>query len=444
MNERIDLINSFLKLIAEISKNDIEIDSNIVYSNLVSFNIESEDITHHIDRLIDVFEKSNNINVVKEKKYSIFSSFKFRKDENNIKIYMSFDKKNIYKSLFELIIFLSENNIIHSTKVFNKLRNDSIVITINSLFEAEKIRKFINNNENIKKNLIKPNPFMYSDNNISFAWDGYLSYNLVLSTWISDYINEVKEFNKYECVSYNDLFKFISNKYELIFEQGEGINSFICNNKIIDLVDLLNYKYITEFIMDILNENIVLKGFSTRIKKIYNVSTSHNEMNYLLSLIKKDNSSVEITLEQREIFDFVYIEEMKKIGEEKTIKLFKTFIKTSNYRLFTRNSNIRNMLIENGLSALVIRKIMYEEMKKALINASRKTIKKYDAIQLGKALFGIKNNDYSAFTNEDNVRNNLRLMVDKDEIDDLISSFINSNNSEEGYWIFIELMNKNK
>lgn len=444
MNERIDLINSFLRLIAEISKNDIEIDSNIVYSNLVSFNIESEDITHHINRLIDIFEKSNNINIVKEKKYSIFSSFKFRKDENNIKIYMSFDKKNIYKNLFELIIFLSENNIIHSTKVFNKLRNDSIVITVNSLFEAEKIRKFINNNENIKKNLITPNPFMYSDNNISFAWDGYLSYNLVLSSWISEYINHVKELNNYDNVNYTELLKFISNKYELIFEHGEGINNFICNNKIIDVVDLLNYKYITEFIIGVLNDNIILKEFSTKTRKVYNVSTSHNEMNHLLSLIKKDNSSVEISLEQREIFDYVYIEEMKILGEEKTIKLFKTFIKTANYRLFTRKSNIRDMLIENGLSPLVIRKIMYEEMKKALINASRKTIKKYDAVQLGKALFGIKNNDYSAFTNEDNVRNNLRLMVDKDEIDDLISSFINSNTCEEGYWIFIELMNKSK
>ena len=84
MNERIDLINSFLRLIAEISKNDIEIDSNIVYSNLVVFNIECEDITHHINRLINIFEKTNNINIIKEKKYSIFSSFKFRKDEINI------------------------------------------------------------------------------------------------------------------------------------------------------------------------------------------------------------------------------------------------------------------------------------------------------------------------------------------------------------------------
>ena len=35
-------------------------------------------------------------------------------------------------------------------------------------------------------------------------------------------------------------------------------------------------------------------------------------------------------------------------------------------------------------------------------------------------------------------------MVSKDEIDDLISFFTKSNNKEESYWLFIELMNKNK
>ena len=101
------------------------------------------------------------------------------------------------------------------------------------------------------------------------------------------------------------------------------------------------------------------------------------------------------------------------------------------------------MLIDNGLTPLVIRKIVLEEMKNALINASIKTMKKYDVVQLGRALFGIKNNDYSAFTNENNVRNNLRIMVSNDEIDDLLNTFIESksNSSEDNYWIFIELIN---
>ena len=102
------------------------------------------------------------------------------------------------------------------------------------------------------------------------------------------------------------------------------------------------------------------------------------------------------------------------------------------------------MLIENGITPLVIRKLVYEEMKNALINASIKTMLKYDVVQLGRALFGIKNNDYSSFTNENNVRNNLRLMVSNDEIDDLLKIFVDneSNSIDDNYWIFIELINK--
>ena len=33
---------------------------------------------------------------------------------------------------------------------------------------------------------------MFTDNYIGYAWDGYLSYNLVLSEWISDYIKDLK------------------------------------------------------------------------------------------------------------------------------------------------------------------------------------------------------------------------------------------------------------
>ena len=49
---RINLIDSFLRLVVEISKNDIAIDFNLVYSNLVTFGIKNEDITHCFDMWI--------------------------------------------------------------------------------------------------------------------------------------------------------------------------------------------------------------------------------------------------------------------------------------------------------------------------------------------------------------------------------------------------------
>ena len=444
MNKRIESMNSFLELITEISKNDIEVDSNLVYSNLVTFNIKNEDISLYIETIIRTFEKIRNINIKKDKNGFKITSFNFKNTENDIKIYIPLDKEHIYRGLSELINFLSQNNIIHSTKVLNKIRNDNIVVTVDGLFDAEKIRKYIDSNEYIKEGLINTNPFMYTDNNISYVWEGYLSYNIVLSNYISEYINEHNKNNNYVVVTYLKLYEYICDRYINVFEKGKNINNFVTYKDIINLpTELLNYKYVTKFVMDILNENILLKEFSNKIKIVQNLSTHKNEINNIKHMLIYDNADIIITPEQREIFDYIYIEESKNIGEEKVIKLFKTFVKTLDYRLFTRKNNIRNMLVENGLTPLVIRKLVYEEMKDALINASIKTMLKYDVVQLGKALFGIKNNDYSSFTNENNVRNNLRLMVNKDEIDDLLKTFVDDEKStcDDNYWIFIELIN---
>lgn len=445
MTERIKSINSFLELINEISKNDIEIDSNIVYSNLVTYNIKYENISLYIDCLVKTFDKFKNVDIIKQKTGYKITSFKFKKSENNIKIYIPLDKEHIYKGLTDIITFLSQNNIIHSTKVLNKIRNDNIVVTVDGLFDAEKIRKYIESNEYIKEGLINTNPFMYTDGNISYVWEGFLTYNIVISNFICEYINEHNKNNNYVLVTYSKLYEYIYNKYINVFEKGNEINNFITMKNIINLpIELLNYKYITEFIMDTLNENMLLKEFCKRIKNAQNICTHIEEVDRIKQMIIYDNTDISITPEQREIYDYIYIEESKKNGEEKVIKLFKTFIKTLDYRLFTRNNNIRNMLIENGITPIVIRKLVYEEMKNALINASIKTMLKYDVVQLGRALFGIKNNDYSSFTNENNVRNNLRLMVSNDEIDDLLKTFVDDgkNSSDDNYWIFIELINK--
>lgn len=445
MNERIKSINSFLELINEISRNDIEVDSNLVYSNLVTYNVKHENISLYLECLIKTFDKFKNINIIKEKNGFKISSFKFKNSENSIKIYISLDKEHIYNGLTDIITFLSQNNIIHSTKVLNNIRNDNIVVTVDGLFDAEKIRKYIEGNDYIKEGLINTNPFMYTDGNISYVWDGFLTYNIVLSNYISEFINEHNKNNNYVLVTHSKLYEYIYNKYINVFENGIGINDFISTKNIIDLpIELLNYKYITEFILDTLNENMLLKEFCNKIKNTQNICNHIDEISKIKNMIIYDNTDINVTPEQREIYDYIYIEHSKKIGEEKVIKLFKTFIKTLDYRLFTRNNNIRNMLIENGITPLVIRKLLYEEMKNALINASIKTMLKYDVVQLGRALFGIKNNDYSSFTNENNVRNNLRLMVSNDEIDELLKSFVDneSNSTDDNYWIFIELINK--
>ena len=315
--DRINLVNTFLKLILEISKNDIEIDSNIVYSNLSTFNLEKKDTTYYYETWINNFEKFKNLNIIKHKSYIEFSSFNFNNNDKKIKLYIPFNKKDIYKAVNELIKLLTQNNINHLTKVFNSVRNDNVIVIVDDLFTAEKIRKFVNSNENIKDSLLSGNPFMFTDGNISYAWDGYLSYNLVLSEWISDYINELKDSSKQIFIGYNDFLRYLKTKYKNIFEEGIGINDFISTRNFVNIpLELLNYKYITNIIIESLNPNSSLKDFCNIVKNI-----NLEEVKEIKTLIYKDNKNIEETKEQREIFDYVYIELSKKIKEEDTLSL---------------------------------------------------------------------------------------------------------------------------
>lgn len=432
MNYEIDL---FLSFIAEISKNEIVIDENIVYSNLVTFNLTTIDISHYLDLIINDTNKINSIKIIKEDNYIKLEAYKFKYTKNDIKLYIPLNKDYI-RNVVDLITFLKDNNILFSIKILNSIRNDNVVLTLNNLLDSEKVRKYVNSNQLLIKNLINTNPFMYKDN-ISFSFDGVLVYNKVLSSLISEYINKCISLKKIDLVSGIDFYNYLVNKNNTLYS---NINTLIYENKFISIpTEIFNYKFILEMIISILENKVSLKDFSDRVKS-FNID-SKNELDKIKLLIKNDKSDVVITPLQKETFDYVYLVYSKN-NSENAIKIFKYFNKIYDYRIFTRGNNIRNMIIDSGLTPIVIKKLLFEEMKSALINASIETMLKYDVIQLGKALFGIKNNDYSAFTNHNNARNNLRVMVSKDEIDELLSNVLLKDIKDDNYWIFIELVNK--
>lgn len=429
-------IDIFLSFIAEISKNEIVIDENIVYSNLITFNLTTTDISHYLDLIINDINKINSVKIIKNSNYIKIESYKFKCTKNDIKLYIPINKDYIYKGVVELINYLKNNNIVFSLKVLNSIRNDNAVLILNNLLDAEKIRKYVSSNQFLIKNLINTNPFMFKEN-ISFSFDGVLVYNKVLSNLISEYINNSINLNRLDLISRVDFYSYLVNKYNSLYS---NINNIICENKFVSIpIEVLNYKYILNYIISILDNRVSLKDFADKLK-MFDLD-SKDEINKIKEIIKNDKTDITITSLQKETFDYVYLTYSKN-NSENAINIFKRFNKIYDYRVFTRENNIRNMIIDSGLTPLVIKKLLFEEMKNALINASIETMLKYDVIQLGKALFGIKNNDYSAFTNHNNARNNLRVMVTKDEIDELLSNVLLKDIKDDNYWIFIELVNK--
>lgn len=441
-------INEFLNLINEIAKNGIEIDSNLVYSNLINFNNKKESISHYFEAFKIYFENIKNID------FSISNSF-FNIYSPNLKSLHFFDNKiyipqkrtHIFNSVRDIFKFLAQNNIKHSSVVTSSIREDDIVISVSDFLDIEKIKKFVQSKENVKDGIVSINPFMFHDDYISVAWDGSLSYNYVVSEWISDYINELKLFGRLDCCSLFDFNNYLLRRYKTIFEKGIGINRFIESREFIDVYnDLLCYKYITEELISVLNLSNTLNDFNNKVQLFGNKEKNELEKKKLKALTLNEKIGISITPFQQEVFDYLCIELNKKIGEERTILLFKSFIQTGDYRVFSKENNIRKIMFESKITPFVMNKMMFEEMKMVLINSSLETVSKYDVVQLGRALFGIRNGIYDSFTNSNNSRKSLEIMVRPNEIDDLIKRIIEEDKEgslsiDDCYWIFIDYIN---
>lgn len=440
MEEKTQRINEFLRLIKEIKDNGVLIDSNLVYSNLINIGLEKEPINKYFAYWKEKFSKDKNIHVYNDNYYCHMDSPTIKNDAYNmLKIYIPMNKDNMYNGINSLFDYISESGITHHSKITSETRIDDVVLKVDSIASAEKIRNFINHNDYIKKGLLNTNPFTVIDNGISYTWEGKLSYNLVVSDWISRYINDTDE------VSKDKFLEYICNKYNEIFIDGKDINSFSNEIKNIDGEHgLLNYQKVTEILIMSLN-NISLKDFYIMYQSIINKNKDEEALLNIRKLIEKDkDKNIEINNEDIEVFDYAFIQMSKNENIDAAVSRFKNFVKTGSFLGFTKKNNIRQLMIEN-MSREKIKELMLQEQKQVLTNASLETIKKYDSIQLSKALFSLKHGNYSGFTNENNYRNYLKAFIDKDEIDNVVHRIIVDEgytdiDKNDEYWLYLELI----
>ena len=227
--KNINEIEKFLKLISEISKNGISIDSNLVYSNLIFINCIQKPTVEYFDLWQRHFENAGNMKVFVDPNWNHFCQFKSYSNMSSrkkIKIYVPMDKEHIYYGVNQLFEFVSRNNISHLSKVSDITRFDDVVLRLDDISSVLKTIDFVNSSSYIKEGLISPNPFAPSYNGIAVTWDGSLSYNTMVSEWIADYINELKRSDGLKTVSYMGFYSFIKEKYEQVFIRGININEF--------------------------------------------------------------------------------------------------------------------------------------------------------------------------------------------------------------------------
>lgn len=402
------LIQYFLDMIGEfaISNPTKEITKNFVYSNIMRFNIKKEQQPYvQIDSLFEHwksrYKNNNNINIfeVQQRPFLWFSHGEIK--GNEIKMYIPLDYQHIKEGANQLFDFIASEGIEHQSKIANKIRNDNIVVRVNSLEDAKKIIDFVENNDYIKEGLIKTNPFLANCNGVGLAMDNNYSYNSTISQIISEFVMYLREHNRMDLLTVDNLNDFICKRIPM--QNDEDLKDiYILLSKATDrnfeLQDFIDHA-----------ENKLIDVYSLDRTRITTPSY------YLERAIKLTNSKYPQNCEKA-ILEYLngnpnYFTNLKK-GRQGIIKYVKPgdLINIMRSKLNQEGINIPNTdrdLINSYLNIVLPKN--YEKSFNIICSAYINTEKVYDEYQARGAIRELLlNNDIRYFTNRFNDRTNLK------------------------------------
>ena len=350
----IKAIEQFLETIKESAKSGCLITPQMVYSNLIFLGqriVNNRYIDNNFSDWIDSFKEVNNINVFVNNNSSYFCHFVNDNNDviasyNMIKMYIPVDDAHINEAGKRIFEFMAKNKIIHQSKIGSKVRFDDIVIRVSDEESAKKIEEFVMHDPYIREGLMKPNPFAFNNGYISYVWDGDLSFNIIVSSYISGYINELKANNCLDDTSYKGLVAYIGKVYETVFKEGKYKNDYIENMEVEDEYQLDNYRKITELLL----HSIMPDKKNEDFFRVYDDIVLEKN-------IENDDTKTYISQKQKDNWNSIYDFLVKKYGHEGTNQLIFKFLETNNYALFTKENGVRNYLIDNNITKDMVKEL---------------------------------------------------------------------------------------
>ena len=461
MNDRFFRMNEFLKHASTIVKENPNLDidtkkfSNILYHELTKLdsNDNETDFSKNkmFDRLLSYFSDRRNINAFIDPSWDYFLQFQNKIEEayNNkdaIKIYIPQRSASIERSARLLFDFLDKLNIAHISKISKRERMDDIVVIVYNQIDADKVLNFVSGNSQIQHGLIKPNPFSYSVNNISLAFDRDNSYNQIIVDMISTYLRHLKANNHLEMASFEDFVNYATKYYihhftnlkdigEVITDfhlEGCEINNTFNNKKIVCIGNVLHL-----FIRG-LQPDFKLEEFY----KSFNYVNNESHIISAASEIERNRNGLENLKSSNHLgaIDSLLLEGIDTIKDKhrttdmEAVNIISDYMDTNNINLITRDNDIRNKFIKANMRAKLTRllsinqcslmdyyKAKYKSRKKnALDDAIFETYSKYEiryedgfsevdgVSQATGALFEyVSKGNPGMFTRDNNGRNNL-------------------------------------
>ena len=452
MNNRMNRMDKFIKYIAEIARYnpDFQINTNLVYGELIINDIDYEDrkydISYFFDKWIERFKNVPNIDVKNTENWKYFCQFNNYKNMKNfkmedaIKMYIPLKAEYIYEGANMIFDFLSQENIEHLSKIGSEVRMDNIVVRVFNVNDAMKLQQFIINNNYIRNGLLKSNPFALTDGLIAYACDGNISYNNEISRYISDYINYLRDHNALNIAGVNTFIDFINQK-TMYYNTKEGIE---------ELKDIYSSKYKALSACEVIDLIKTSLNDSTNVTEVINHFNRVSDKNNKNQRLKNIEMMLNQDIEKNKHYLFIAINEtVKKYNKKQAVEALFKYVNEGEARGFTSNNDARNIIkllsandIEqiclNALGRPLRSKLEIIELVDVIINSKSDTEKLQFTNYLEKACYetqkkygfdqattairnAIENGNYKFFTSENNARKQLENNINPGNISMIVT-----------------------
>lgn len=322
--------------------------------------------------------KPNNVFWVIENRGQIKDKAFYEEIKEGIKLYIPVDASNIYEVSTKVLDYIIKEGIHIQAKIAKNMRSDVFVIRVLDKDKLDKLLNYINSLDYNSKS--KPNPFALNVGRVSTTKDGMMSYNMVLSEYITEYLKSEKEevtlenFKKFMHKQINKIPSSNKNKYmivDLIIKNLENT---------LTLEELLSY-----------NQKEVVDSRTTQV--------SEEDRNNILRLINGLNVFYNL---------------------EETHKRIEMYLATGNINYFTRQNGIRKF-VEEYLPVEKMKIALYEMGWNALVNSIEETYKKYGELQVIKAVERIiQSGNIEGLTNTNNARSYLGFITSPELLQKII------------------------
>ena len=260
--------DEFLSKINTLFQMNDSLTSKEIYSLLVYHESPGNDITHFFPKWIKYFENQNNLDVFVDPNRSYFCQFTNGSIDYDkcIKLYIPLKGDHIEDGAKKIFTFLKNNRIFHESKIGSHLRNDNLVIRVNSMNDANKIINFVKSNQFLQDGLLDVNPFVFNQNGIGITMDGAYSYNKELSNLLCTFLSLRKEKNIVSAPTTLEFANFVLNVINNTNDQDLlKIYNFIYTNLTKDNLSLNDFYELVNHYQG--NKELLIKALQTTKQK---------------------------------------------------------------------------------------------------------------------------------------------------------------------------------